>query len=153
MKPSLQIGISAVHRYTVPYSKTVPALYPESAHFVAMPAVFATGFMVGLLEWACILALDEHLDAPHEQSLGTHIDVSHCAPTPVGLEVTVHATLLAIDGRKLTFKVAAHDGIEWIASGRHERVVIDRIRFDTKVSDKAKRVVKSGFGSNSTKPF
>lgn len=62
MKETLRPGIRYEHRFTVPPSKTVPALYPESAEFVAMPEVFATGFLVGFLEWACIKAINPHLD-------------------------------------------------------------------------------------------
>ena len=53
MKETLKPGIRYEHKFVVPQSKTVPALYPESEEFVAMPEVFATGFLVGFLEWAC----------------------------------------------------------------------------------------------------
>ena len=55
--------------------KTVPALYPESPKFQRMPQVIATGFLVGLLERACIHAINPHLDWPEEQAVGTHIEV------------------------------------------------------------------------------
>jgi fluoroacetyl-CoA thioesterase len=58
-----------------------------------MPEVFATGFLVGFLEWACVLAIKPHLDWPEELTLGTHIDVSHEAATPPGLEVTATVEL------------------------------------------------------------
>ena len=57
MKKSLKPGIKYTHKFRIPASKTVPALYPESEEFLAMPEVFATGFMVGFLEWACIMAI------------------------------------------------------------------------------------------------
>ena len=88
MKDTLQPGIKYEHKYTVPESKTVPSLYPEADEFIIMPEVFATGFMVGFLEWSCIKAVNPHLDWPAEQSVGTHINVSHEAATPPGLEVT-----------------------------------------------------------------
>jgi fluoroacetyl-CoA thioesterase len=53
MKQTLRPGLRYEHRFLVPASKTVPALYPEADEFGAMPEVFATGFLVGLLEWAC----------------------------------------------------------------------------------------------------
>ena len=62
MKPSLQPGLTYQHQFTIPSSKTVPALYPEADEFQAMPEVFATGFLVGLLEWACIRLVNPHLD-------------------------------------------------------------------------------------------
>lgn len=136
MKPSLQPGIRYQHRFVVPSSKTVPALYPESAEFLAMPEVFATGFLVGFLEWACIKAINPHLDWPEEQSVGTHIDVSHEAATPPGLEVTASIELIAVEGRKLIFNVEAHDGIDLISQGRHERFVINKAKFDAKLGDK-----------------
>ena len=136
MKETLKAGIRYEHRFTVPHSKTVPALYPESEEFIAMPEVFATGFLVGFLEWACIKAINPHLDWPQEQSVGTHIDVSHEAPTPPGLEITATIELIAVEGKKLIFTVEAHDGIDLISKGRHERFVINKEKFDAKVMAK-----------------
>ncbi len=133
MKETLKAGIRYEHKFTVPHSKTVPALYPESEEFMAMPAVFATGFLVGFLEWACIKAINPHLDWPQEQTVGTHIDVSHEAPTPPGLEITATVKLIAVEGKKLIFSVEAHDGIDLISKGRHERFVINKEKFDAKV--------------------
>ena len=136
MKESLKPCIRYEHKFVVPSSKTVPALYPEAEEFLAMPEVFATGFLVGFLEWACIKAINPHLDWPKEQTVGTHIDVSHQAATPPGLEVTATVELLEVSGRRLVFAVEAHDGIELISRGRHERFVIDKEKFDAKVGKK-----------------
>ncbi|MCK9200164.1 MAG: thioesterase family protein [Gallionella sp.] len=136
MKDTLKPGIRYEHKFLLPPTKTVPALYPESPEFQAMPEVFATGYMVGFLEWACIMCINPHLDWPQEQSLGTHIDVSHEAATPPGLEVTATVEVTAVDGRRVTFAVSAHDGIDLIAQGTHERHVIDKARFDNKVRNK-----------------
>jgi fluoroacetyl-CoA thioesterase len=137
MKDTLKPGIRFEHQFLIPRSKTVPALYPEAEEFLAMPEVFATGFLVGFLEWACIRAIQPHLDWPVEQSLGTHIDVSHEAATPPGLMVTAAVELVAVEGRKLTFTVSAHDGVDLISRGRHERFVIIKSRFEAKVAAKA----------------
>jgi fluoroacetyl-CoA thioesterase len=139
MKETLKPGIRYQHKLIVLPSKTVPALYPESEEFVAMPEVFATGFLVGFLEWACIKAVNSHLDWPLEQTVGTHIDVSHEAATPPGLEVTACVELIAVEGKKLTFAVSAHDGVDLISRGRHERFVINREKFDVKIGAKAAR--------------
>ncbi|HEX9686098.1 MAG TPA: thioesterase family protein [Burkholderiales bacterium] len=139
MKDSLKAGLTHRFQFRVPSSKTVPQLYPESQMFREMPEVFATGYLVGLLEWACIEALRPHLDWPREQSLGTRVDVSHLAATPPGLTVTVDVRLDKVDGRRLSFSVAAHDGVDQITEGTHERVVIDRDRFMEKVRAKAQR--------------
>lgn len=138
MKDTLKPGIRYEHKFVVPNSKTVPALYPESQEFVVMPEVFATGYLVGFLEWACIKAINPHLDWPKEQTVGIHIDVSHDAATPPGLEVTATVELLQVDGRKLIFSVEAHDGIDLISKGRHERFVINKEKFDASIASKAK---------------
>lgn len=136
MNESLKPGLRYTHRFVIPPTKTVPALYPEAPEFVVMPDVFATGFLVGLLEWACIRAINPYLDGPREQTVGTHIDVSHEAATPPGHEVTVTVELLEIDGRRLVFAVEAHDGVDRISAGRHERFVINREKFDARVRAK-----------------
>ena len=87
-------------------------------------------------EWSCIRAINPYLDWPQEQTVGTHINVSHEAATPPGLEVTVSIELIEVDGRKLVFSVEAHDGVEVISRGRHERFIIDKEKFDTKVKAK-----------------
>ncbi len=135
-KETLKPGIRYEHKFIVPQSKIVPALYPESDEFMAMPEVFATGFLVGLLEWACIKAINPHLDWPQEQTVGTHIDVSHVAATPPGLGVTATVELIEVEGRKLVFVVEAHDGIDLISKGRHERFVINKEKFDAKLGAK-----------------
>jgi len=137
MKPTLKPGLRQSFSYTVPENKTVPYTYPESPIIAAMPKVFATGFMIVLMEWTCAQLLAPHLDAG-EGSLGTHVDVSHLAATPVGFTVSVEAELVAVDGRKLAFKVSAHDGKDLIGEGRHERVVVGWERFNAKVAEKAK---------------
>lgn len=139
MKDTLKPGIRYEHKFLVPASKTVPALYPEAEEFLAMPEVFATGFMVGFLEWACIKCINPHIDWPKEQTVGTHVDVSHQAATPPGLEVTATVELIEVDGKRLVFSVEAHDGVDVISKGRHERFVINKERFDAKLGEKLKR--------------
>lgn len=136
MKETLKTGIRFEHKFTVPKSKTVPALYPEAEEFLVMPEVFATGFLVGFLEWSCIKAINPHLDWPREQTVGTHIDVSHEAATPPGMEVRAMVELIEIEGRKLVFSVKAHDDTDLISKGRHERFIIDKQKFDRKIKEK-----------------
>lgn len=136
MKETLKPGIACEHSLVVPLSKTVPALYPEAEEFLAMPEVFATGFLVGFVEWTCIKAINPHINWPLEQTVGTHINISHEAATPAGLEVTARVELTEVTGRRLVFTVEAHDGVDLIARGRHERFVIDKQKFDAKVRQK-----------------
>ncbi len=136
MKKSLKPGIEYTFRFRVSETKTVPALYPESPEFQEMPKVLATGFLVGLLEWTCIQAVNPHLNWPQEQTVGIGIEVDHTAATPPGLEVRVRVKLTEVDGRRLRFEVEAHDGIDRISQGSHERYVIDAVRFAVKVQQK-----------------
>ena len=137
MKETLRPGLEGTFRYTVGESKTVPRIYEEAPDFQMMPPVFATGFMVALMEWACIELIKPHLDWPAEQSLGTHVNLSHTAATPPGMTIEVRTRLEAVDGRKLVFRIAAHDGVDAITEGTHERHVIDAARFTRKVDAKA----------------
>lgn len=139
MKDTLKPGLTYRLCFTVTDAKTVPAIYPESDIIAAMPKVFATGFMVALLEWACIELMRPHLD-PGEGSLGVHIDVSHTAATPPGMQVTVDATLESVEGRKLTFSVVARDEIDEIARGTHQRAVVMEEKFKARVAEKAAKV-------------
>ena len=141
MKETLGPGIKYEKRFVVPPEKTVPYLYPESEEFGAMPEVFATGFFVGLIEWACVEAVNPHLDWPEEQTLGTRVDVTHEAATPPGLEVAVRVELTEVEGRRLEFEVEASDGTGVTGRGIHERFVIDRGRFDKRMEEKSSRRV------------
>lgn len=136
MQPSLKPGLKYTHSFVIPVSKTVPSLYPESDEFIQMPEVFATGFLVGFLEWTCIMCINPHLDWPNEQSVGTHIDVSHEAATPPGFEVSASVELVEVDGRKLVFEVEAHDGVDLISRGRHERFIINKEKFNERLNEK-----------------
>lgn len=139
MKDTLRPGIKFQLKFIVPSSKTVPALFPEAEEFQAMPEVFATGYLVGFLEWACIKCVNPHLDWPTEQTVGTFVNISHQAATPPGLEVTASVELVEVDGRRLLFQVEAHDGIDTISKGMHERFIINRDKFDAKLASKRER--------------
>ncbi len=136
MKETLKVGTEFEHTYVVKDDKTVPALYPEAEELLVMPEVFATGYLVGLIEWTCIKAVNPHLDWPAEQTVGIHIDVSHTAATPPGFAVTVKTKLVEIDGKKLVFEVSAHDGVDQITKGRHVRFIINKDKFDAKLEEK-----------------
>jgi fluoroacetyl-CoA thioesterase len=102
-----------------------------------MPPVLATAFMVVLVESTCIKALRPYL-LEGEDTVGTLIDVSHIAATPIGLSVTVEVRLLAVVGRKLRFRITCHDEYEAIGEGCHERVVVDAASFAAKAAQKGR---------------
>lgn len=136
MKESLQPGLNFEFAFPVVENWTCPYLLPESAEFQLMPRVLATGFMVGLIEWACIKALNPHLDWPREQTVGIDVRLNHVAATPPGLTVTVRGKLEKVEGRKLTFAIVADDGVDQISEGVHERFVIDAAKFNAKAAAK-----------------
>lgn len=98
-------------------------------------AVMGTPVMISLMEAAALNAAERMLPPGH-QSLGTHLDVSHVAATPIGMRVRAEATLVEIDGRRLTFTVSAHDEAGLIGEGRHVRVVVDVARFEARLAER-----------------
>jgi fluoroacetyl-CoA thioesterase len=137
MKATLKPGLTHRFAYKVPMDKTVPYTYPESPDIAAMPKVFATGFMIVLMEWTCMQLLAPHLDAG-EGSLGVKVDVGHLAATPPGLTVTVDCECIEVKDQKVTFKLHAHDGVDLIGEGRHERYIVPWEKFNARVAEKAK---------------
>jgi fluoroacetyl-CoA thioesterase len=135
MKPGLTAGMTHRFTYRVPPTKTVRHIYSEAEEFQVFPEVLATGFFVALLEWTCTQALAPYLE-PGEGSVGVHVDISHSAATPPGFDVTVTATFVGAEGKRLTWDVVAHDGADEIGRGRHVRALIDRARFDRRLAQK-----------------
>ena len=135
MKSTLKPGLTHRFAYKVPESKTVPYTFPEAPEVAAMPKVFASGFMIVLMEWTSMQLLTPHLD-PGEGSLGVRFDVSHLAATPPGMTVTVDVELVAVTGQRLTFKVKAHDDVDPIGEGTHERFVVPWDKFNARLAAK-----------------
>jgi fluoroacetyl-CoA thioesterase len=141
MKATLKPGLTHHFSYKVPENKTVPYTYPEAPEIAAMPKVFATGNMIILMEWVCAQLLAPHLDSG-EGSLGTHVDVSHLAATPPGMTVTVDVECVAVTGQRVTFKVKAHDEVDLIGEGRHERFVVMWDKFNARLAAKAAKMAR-----------
>lgn len=133
----IETGAESSFTYTVTETETIPNLYPDSDHFQEMPEVFATGYLVGLVELACIDFLEEYLDWPEEQTVGTNVDLDHEAPTPPGTDVTVHTEVTDVDGRLLSFDIHVEDEVERIAKGTHTRFVVDRDQFTESAQSKS----------------
>ena len=90
--------------------------------------VFSTPQMIALMEGAAVDAVDPLLPAGH-QTVGTHLQIDHLAATPMGCRVKAVAELAAIEGRKLTFRVAAYVEVGTIGEGEHHRFVIEVAKF------------------------
>jgi predicted thioesterase len=128
---SEQLPVGLVGEISIEVSPEVTAKHMGSGTV----GVFATPEMVRLMEKAAVRAIAEHL-APGQQSVGVLVNVRHLAATPVGATVTARAELIAVDGRRLTFRVSASDGIDTIGEGLHERALIDLDRFQAKAEAK-----------------
>ena len=134
-KDTLRAGLT--HRETMKVTDRliVPDMADAFFDFAGMPPVLATAYMVAFVEWTCVRAMRPHLLAG-EHSVGTRVDLSHSAATPVGMTITAAVELVELDGRKLRFKVACHDERDPISEGYHERFIIDQERFLGKLSAK-----------------
>ena len=141
MKPSLVPGLSDTHAYLVGVENTVPHLAMDRSTFEDIPEVLATAYMCVMMEGACTKVLRPHLEE-NEGSLGIQLDVSHLAPTVPGQTVTVTATVEKVEGRKVTFRVVAHDGLDKIGEGTHSRAIVPWPRFKAHVAAKADRIAK-----------
>ena len=140
MHPDLQPGQRFSWRYTVPSRATVPALYEDTAFCRDMPAVLATGYLVGMMELACLHGLMPYVDWPREQSLGTMVSFQHLAPTLPGQTLRIEGEVLAIEGRTIRFNVKAWDEVDQVCEGVHERTLIDPARFEARLRDKLARL-------------
>lgn len=133
--PDLPAGLHDTDTLLVDRSLTVPALAAAFPAFHHMPPVFATAYLVAFIEATCSAALEPYL-RPDERTVGTHIDVSHCAATPAGVQVNARIELVAVEGRRLEFCIECRDESEVISRGRHTRVIVDAPRFTARVQRK-----------------
>jgi fluoroacetyl-CoA thioesterase len=136
MNQMLKEGMTFEFSYRVPAEKTVPHLFPEFPEGGKMPEVLATGFLVGLMEFACIKFINPHIEWPRQQTVGIQINLSHTAATPPGFTVTIKGRLEKVDGRKLSFVLDASDGLDSIGQATHERFIIDAEKFNASVARK-----------------
>jgi predicted thioesterase len=97
--------------------------------------VFGTPMMIALIENAALNAVQSKLPEGFT-TVGTHLDVSHIAATPVGMQVTGKAELIEVSGKKLTFKVEAFDEKDKIGEGTHTRFIIDANKFMDRTNSK-----------------
>ena len=130
------IGLRHRETLAVDESLTVPQVSPAFAGFRDMPPVLATAYMVGFVEATCIEALKPYLGAG-QRTVGTHVDMSHSAATPVGMQVTAEVELVEVEGRTLRFRVLCRDEAEVIGEGFHHRAIIEAAKFIARVQGKA----------------
>jgi fluoroacetyl-CoA thioesterase len=126
------IPVGAKGTYTL---RVTPAHLANQFKDAALPQVFATPMMVTAMENAALNAVRQYLDTG-ESAVGTGVNISHLAATPVGHQVTATAEVTKVEGRHIEFKVSARDEIEEIGNGTHERMVVDMARLDKRLKAK-----------------
>ncbi len=126
---AVKAGLKGRVDLTVGDAHTAPSVGSGAIHVLGTPV------MINLME-AAALAAAEHLMPKGHQSLGIRVDISHIAATPVGMKVHATAEITAVEGNRIRFRVEAHDEVEMIGEGTHERVVVNVARFDTRVRKK-----------------
>jgi fluoroacetyl-CoA thioesterase len=134
---AIGVGLKGSIELVVGEEHTAPRIGSGLVHVLATPV------MINLFEAAALAAI-EHLLPPGHQSLGTHLDISHIAATPVGMRVVAEAEVTKVEGRLVTFHVSARDARDLIGEGTHERMVVNLERFDKRVQEKIEAVAKSG---------
>ncbi len=139
MKDTLKPGLEHSFSFMVTKEKTVPYVYPESDLFREMPEVFATAYMVGFMEWACMEAMRPYLEED-ERTLGTMINITHQAATPPGMIVTAQVKCLEVDGKRTLWEIEARDEVEVIGRGTHERFTVNNVKFTARVAAKQNKI-------------
>jgi fluoroacetyl-CoA thioesterase len=130
----LKPGLRHSATITVGEALAVPAQARLFDPLTEMPPVFATAQMIAFVEWTCVAALAPYLAA--ERTVGTRVDMTHTAATPIGMKVTAEIELIELDGRRLRFKASCRDEVESIGEGFHERTIIDHARFMQRLARK-----------------
>ncbi len=129
MKTTLKEGLTNTARIDVDDSRTISFMGDEGR-------VYATPELVRDIEHTCRDLLLEHIDEGQD-SVGTHIDVSHIAATPIGMWVDITVTVSSLDGRAVTFEISAHDPVEQICRGSHSRFIVDVAKIIERLRKKA----------------
>jgi fluoroacetyl-CoA thioesterase len=130
MKSTLVPGLKAEVRHRVVTQELLSSIYPDG------PAVFATPYLLSLMEQAAAEAILPHLD-PGEASVGYGFEFQHLAPTPVGNTVVATGEVIAVDKNLVTLHIEARDDTEVVSRGKHIRAIIDMDRFMRRVKRKS----------------
>ncbi len=134
----LKAGITLERTYPVTHALTAAALTEGDPDGLTLPPVWSTPDMVAKMEIVSAALVMPHL-TPGQLTVGARNEVSHLAATPIGMTVRVRATLSSVEGRKLTFAVDAFDEQEKVGEGIHTRYILDRVKFESRLAEKARR--------------
>lgn len=125
----MQIGIKGRAETVVSETNTAKSMNSGSLE------VFSTPYMIALMEHAAAISVENELEEGMS-TVGTHLDISHDAASPLGMRVWAESELVEVDGRRLVFDVKAFDECGMIGHGRHERFIIKADKFLAKVMAK-----------------
>ena len=132
MKPSLQPGVALIRTITIDRARTIGFMGEQAR-------VYATPSMILDIEHTCREFILQHVDAG-EDSVGIEISVKHLAATLPGMTVEISVKVTAVEGRKVTFEVAAGDELEPVSAGTHARFVVDVAKTIERVKAKAAKL-------------
>lgn len=127
----LTVGIKGKYTITVDETKLASAVGS------GLIPVFSTPCMIAIMECAASTSVADAVGEGNV-TVGTKLDISHLAATPCGMDVYAQSELVAIEGKKLVFKVEAYDETEKIGEGMHERFIVGAEKFLTKCNAKKK---------------
>jgi len=128
MKTTLQPGLTITSRIDIDAGRTISFLGDDSR-------VYATPFVLYDVEVVCQTLIKAHLD-DSEDTVGSHVEISHMAPTPLGMWVEITVTITAVKGRKVELSFECRDSLDTIAKGTHTRFVVDKIKTAEQIKSK-----------------
>ncbi len=131
----LEIGLKIKCEIEVTPQLTVPGNANKFKEFGDMPPVFATAMLVGFIEETAVKLIKPYYEN-NQTSLGTLVNFTHIAATPIGIKAFAEVELIKIEGKKLTFAVKCYDEYDVISEGMHERIIVDETRFMQKLAIK-----------------
>jgi len=135
MKESLRPGVARTSRIVIDRDRTIGFMGDEGR-------VYATPRLVHDIEHTCRDLLLEHID-DNEDSVGIEVSIRHLAPTLPGMTAEITATVSRVEGRKVTFEIAAKDNLEPICAGTHSRFVVDKAKTFERIKGKAAKFAAS----------
>ncbi len=135
MKQSFRAGLSQSRQFNVDAARTIDFMGEDCR-------IYGTPEMIRDIEWTCRDLMFEHAD-PGQDSVGFKVSVSHIAPTPLGMDVTITATVAEIDRNRVVFNIAASDSLDTICTGQHERFFVDTEKIKQKLTSKANKAAEA----------
>lgn len=136
MSSTIAVGLSVSRKFIVDEARTISFMGEDAR-------VYATPSLIQDIEQTCRDLIVEHVD-DGEDSVGFKVSILHTAPTLLGMEVEIEATIVEVDGAKVVFEVSATDQLDKICTGKHQRFVVNIEKTRQRLLTKAKELTKTG---------